>query len=304
MASEEVDDGPFIHAFVGLQATGAIGLCIILLTALSSKRIQRDLTWYNFCIAWIISCISYLLLSFAGQQTGPAPNHVLCLTQASLIYAAPNLTAFATLALVIQLWLNVHSAPIGSTSPRHRVSGLVTLILLSVPYAVAIVTLVASLMVASHWPGCVSRAKSSMYCGMNIRLPGQVSAILVAVSMGVAVFLEVFIAVTLYRNWRLLKSLDGHIMHSMRTSVRVGIFSLFSILSIAVAPVYLSAVMAPIPNIIIALTPVAAFFVFGSQKDLLSVWIFWRRVPSSPLSDEHDCDITEMLKTSPSHSPT
>lgn len=29
-----------------------------------------------------------------------------------------------------------------------------------------------------------------MYCGMNIRLPGQVSAILVAVSMGVAVFLE------------------------------------------------------------------------------------------------------------------
>ncbi|KZT22579.1 hypothetical protein NEOLEDRAFT_643412 [Neolentinus lepideus HHB14362 ss-1] len=60
-----------------------------------------------FMFPWIVSCISYTLLLFAGRQTGPAPSFCLCLTQAILIYAAPVLSAFAGMALILQLLCNV-----------------------------------------------------------------------------------------------------------------------------------------------------------------------------------------------------
>jgi hypothetical protein len=48
----------FFNAF---QCIGGLGLLLILIAALT-RRIHRFMTWMNFCFAWIISSISYLLL--------------------------------------------------------------------------------------------------------------------------------------------------------------------------------------------------------------------------------------------------
>lgn len=51
----------FVAFFIACQALGGLGLLVILVTALS-QRIRRYATWLNFCAAWILSCVSYLLL--------------------------------------------------------------------------------------------------------------------------------------------------------------------------------------------------------------------------------------------------
>ncbi|KAL0950948.1 hypothetical protein HGRIS_007700 [Hohenbuehelia grisea] len=274
-------DAGFIHAFVALQGSAAIALCILLVTASVSRRITRDATWYNFCISWIISCLSYLLLSLAGQQFSSTPIHAVCLTQASLIYAAPPLTACTTLALVIQLWSNVQSISLVPTSPQSKKRGLMSWILLLVPYAVFLVVFIGGLLVGIQHPDSVIMSPTSgMYCGISIKLPGWVSAILVATFMLATIVLEFLVVVTFYRNWRALRDLDARVKNSLTLAIRIATFTLFSLMSVVVAPVYLAAVMAPVPNIIISLTPLTAVLVFGTQTDLLYVWMFWRKPPS------------------------
>ena len=51
-----------LKVFVAFQASGGIGLLLVLLTALFAPKIYRHFTWLNFCITWLIYCISYLLL--------------------------------------------------------------------------------------------------------------------------------------------------------------------------------------------------------------------------------------------------
>lgn len=81
-----------VRLFLGLQLTGAIGMIITLCTAILSRQVKRNATWYAFCVSWVVSCASYCLLFFAGAQFGPEPSHPLCVTQASLAYAAPALS--------------------------------------------------------------------------------------------------------------------------------------------------------------------------------------------------------------------
>jgi hypothetical protein len=80
-----------VRAFVALNFVGGIGLLMVILTALLSPNVRRLPTWYNFCASWVVSCISYTLLTFGGQQTTPTPSYPLCSMQAALIYAVPPL---------------------------------------------------------------------------------------------------------------------------------------------------------------------------------------------------------------------
>jgi hypothetical protein len=81
-----------VRAFVALNFVGGIGLFVVTLTAIFSPKVRRLPTWYNFCVSWILSCISYTLLTFAGQQTTSSPSHSLCFAQSVLIYAVPPLS--------------------------------------------------------------------------------------------------------------------------------------------------------------------------------------------------------------------
>jgi hypothetical protein len=112
---------PLDVGFLALETFGWSGSLIILLTVIFSN-VRRHITWINFCMSWILSSLSYCLLLFARQDYGPEPNHILCLVQSPLIYAAPTLyvsnliykkvilayiltrrTAGTTLALVIHV---------------------------------------------------------------------------------------------------------------------------------------------------------------------------------------------------------
>jgi len=64
---------------------GLVGAVLMLLTAIIWRKIvRRHASWFNFMITWIISCSSYIFL--LGEPVGRTPNHILCLSQAALIF--------------------------------------------------------------------------------------------------------------------------------------------------------------------------------------------------------------------------
>src|SRR6266498_1561310 len=80
-----------VRAFLALNFVGGIGLLLVIVTAIFSPNVKRLPTWFSFCASWIFSCISYTLLTLAGQQFTTHPSYPLCFTQAALVYAVPPL---------------------------------------------------------------------------------------------------------------------------------------------------------------------------------------------------------------------
>ena len=48
--------------FVAFHIVGGLGNLAMLITAIASRRVNRQVTWINFCITWVIFSISYTLL--------------------------------------------------------------------------------------------------------------------------------------------------------------------------------------------------------------------------------------------------
>jgi hypothetical protein len=114
-----------LPAFVALLALGGqIGLPILVLTCLRSKRLNRHPTFVNCCVTAIIySLVFCILLSrvpvlrfasspsdrpagfriYTGQYRRAEPNHALCVVQASMVMAVlpmcdcPGLTSLANI---------------------------------------------------------------------------------------------------------------------------------------------------------------------------------------------------------------
>lgn len=51
-----------LKVFLAFELLGGIGNIAMLITAIVSSRVNRHLTWINFCITWVIYALSYTLL--------------------------------------------------------------------------------------------------------------------------------------------------------------------------------------------------------------------------------------------------
>ncbi|KAI0819275.1 hypothetical protein BC628DRAFT_1333405 [Trametes gibbosa] len=265
-----------LKVFLIFQFAGAAGLLAVLATALFAPKVYRHFTWLNFCISWLIYCISYTLLAFSGQQTRPEPpSYPLCLTQAVLIYAAPVLVAMTTFSLVLQLWFTLSNAVRPS---KQAIQGNVWRngFLLLAPYVAWLGFIIAMLVIGTRNPHSVQRAGALVYCTIK-GPPGNITAIFVAAILLAMVVMDVYIGTVLFKNWRALRGSDhpGAIPFSL--IVRVAIFSFVCVVGIGCAFLFLSNISFFAGNTIIALMPLIAFLVFGTQRDIISVWMFWRR---------------------------
>ncbi|KAI0715780.1 hypothetical protein C8T65DRAFT_138680 [Cerioporus squamosus] len=267
-----------VKVFLAFQITGGVGLLAVLLTALFAPKVYRHFTWLNFCITWLIYCVSYILLAFTGSQTSPKPpSYPICLTQASLIYAAPVLVAMSTFSLVLQLWFTLSNAMQPPKMKTTRRDCFRNTILLVGPYIAWLGFVIAILVIGTLHPNSVARAGHFVYCTIDGGKAGNVTAIVVAVILLVMVGLDIYIATVLYKNWRALRGSDRPGQLPFSLIVRVAIFSFVCVVGIGCAFVFLSNVSYFAGNIIIALMPLIAFLVFGTQKDIVDVWLFWRR---------------------------
>lgn len=216
--------------------------------------------------------MSYTLLTFAGQQTGPEPDHNVCLVQSGLIYAAPVLTSSSTMTLVVQLWVSLNQQQTSETVPRSKVPALVLLVF---PYVAWIGVFAGSLVFGITHPHDVQRARSCVYCINASGIPGKVSASVVLIVMVTTITLEVFLAVRIYRRRNTYKNGTQHAPHlSLTTALRTGIFTLVGVFSIVVSLVFVSEsnFNGDLSNVFIAMMPLAAFLIFGTQTDILNAW--------------------------------
>ncbi|KAF8157152.1 hypothetical protein B0H34DRAFT_798458 [Crassisporium funariophilum] len=269
-AVSKQDQDALLKAFIALQLFGLVGLVLMALTVLLSNTAPRHITWSSFVFSWIISCISYTLLFVAGQLENPTPPFGLCLTQAALIYSAPPLTAASTLALVTQVYFNVRNL---FSDQLRRNEKVWTSALLTIPYLMHGVMAIACLVLGLNNPSTVQRIEVGTYCNFKNRIPSKTSSITVAALMLPTIILEVLICNILRQNWSILKRRK----YSPSTALRIIGFSMFGILAIALSIVFASSKdRDPELNIILSLLPAAAVLIFGTQSDILRVWMFWK----------------------------
>ncbi|KAJ3729187.1 hypothetical protein DFJ43DRAFT_488370 [Lentinula guzmanii] len=299
-------------AFNALQFLGLIGSVLSLVTALFSS-IPRQATWYNFFISWIVFCISYLLLFFAGHAYGGEPELYLCIAQSSLTYAASPFAASCCLALVIQLYLNIQATLNGKFIRGKRYMRIVLLI---TPYIIFIsvmieslavnygstLTLTETLIIPNSKMSFATNVKFSSvsYCSLENHLPGRITAALVIILIVPMLVLNLLIYLSFRKHRSFLQ--EGNYTSMF---VRVSAFTLCGLISVIVGLFFfLRAFIGGGDSnqglveldIILAMAPVSAVVIFGTHKDLLNVWLFWRNQtpiakkvenPVPPLSNVH-----------------
>lgn len=253
-------------AFVALQLIGGCGLFITLLTAMMGREVKRYSTWYSFGASWVFSCISYTLLAFAGQRTGPEPVFGLCVIQMGLIYAAPSLTGCTTLALIIHMLLNLRR--LLANAPFRTNSGAVAALLI-VPYIVWLAVFLGTLLYGTSNPDNVRRSPNETYCDSKNPLLSKISSLIVVCCTVLIVALQGVIALRLYQNRGIISGSS----QSVTMVIRVMIFSLLGALALGVAVAYVITWKHDQAfDMLLASLPVLAFLIFGSQLDLLRVW--------------------------------
>ncbi|TFK53776.1 hypothetical protein OE88DRAFT_1280658 [Heliocybe sulcata] len=234
------------------------------------SAVHRQSTWINFCVAWIVSALSYLLLLPFGEVNDLEPNPALCMTQAALVYGAPVVASYATLSLIVQLFINVYNH---LREPGDPPKGLTIKIfwLLVCPWILYAIIIVDALEQGLLHMDKVQRGLAFCYVSTNV--PGRISAGLTALALLVTVSLEVVVVVVLYRRWRLYRSLPVTKVPPLEMLVRVAAFTVFAFVAICLAGLLVTIrVDSYVDQLILAVMPVAAFLSLGINKDILSVW--------------------------------
>ncbi|KIK58599.1 hypothetical protein GYMLUDRAFT_74867 [Collybiopsis luxurians FD-317 M1] len=279
-----------LKAFVALELFGGIGMLILLVSALLSqmriirpitvdstpKTINRSLTWFSFCISWIISASSFCLLFFAGKQfdVNELPSYGLCLTQAVLVYASPPLTGATTFALFFEMWLIFRAA---ITDQRFGgVRRVARIFLLSVPYGFWIVLLVGLFIVGGIEPELVQRDLTfAPYCTMRSSIISVLVSVLELVSALAVLVMLVILVINLFRvrqqisRWRS----NGRHKEMMALLIRLLLFGVLGLIAATISTVFIFNRSPGVKsNIAFAVLPSGGALVFGSQKDFLQLW--------------------------------
>jgi len=264
-----------VEAFIALQI---IGGALFLFVAVSAFLAQlrggsRHPTFFSFCGAWVVFCVSYSLLYLAGQQDArPAPQHGLCVIQSALVYAAPPLASSATTSLVTHLMLSILLA-LSRTTDKRR-SSLMSAALLIVPWLIWVVCFVGILLFGLHHPKSVELSPNGTFCILVDTTLPKLASIWATVASTVLVSQEVIITVLLYRNREVFSGFG----HNKTMAIRVGIFTTLVVSAIAVALIYAVTQKRGVQfDILIAAIPPFTAIIFGSQKDILQVWFFWKK---------------------------
>ncbi|KAJ3932838.1 MAG: hypothetical protein NXY57DRAFT_1060900 [Lentinula lateritia] len=270
-----VSFGPELKAFNALQLLGLIGSIFVLVTALFSS-VPRQATWYNFFISWTVFCASYLLLFFDGHAYDGDPELSLCIAQSSLTYAASPFSAACSLAMVIQLYINIQTSLTGRSVRGKQYWRIVLMI---TPYVIFTALIIESLSLSLSTPNAKFSAVS--YCSLENHIPGRITAALVVILTVPMLVLNLLIYLSFRKHWTFLQKGNYTSMF-----VRVSAFTLFGLASVIVGLLFflIAFIGARSSNkglveldIVLSMMPVAAVVVFGSHKDLLDVCLFWRK---------------------------
>ncbi|EFI26737.1 hypothetical protein CC1G_15661 [Coprinopsis cinerea okayama7 len=207
-----------VRVFIILQMIGCFSFAFMIFSALVFPSVRRHPVWYNFCLSWVMFSLSYSLLSFAGQQF-TLSSQTICKAQAAMVYAAPFLAGGSSIALVLQLLLNILA--VLSHSPVKRSFPIISFSSIVVPWVMWTAIVIGVVVLIEQNPQLVSISHNGTFC-IVIRSPvPRLTAIAAAVSSIAIVALEVVISYLLYRH----RAIKDIFRQSLAMAVRVFIFT-------------------------------------------------------------------------------
>lgn len=269
-----------------LIAGGQVGLPLVIVTLLFSKKAIRHPTLINFFCTWVIYSVVFCLFLYSRQQDQQLQG-LLCQVQSALIHGAPPMSVVATLALVIQLWLTLREPPVQQTvtlSGSRWPKTLRLRIMLVTPYITFAIFIIITASLQQNenvqvgaWNGLYCTTRGAPIIGYAV--PGFCTAVLVIV-----VGFEVAIAVCYFRTQRTIS--DNFPLADTRKSpamvLRILVFNIYTLITLSAGIVFFSHVAWAWPYMIQAGLPLCAFLVFGTQKDIFLAWKFWKPYPVPP----------------------
>ncbi|KAI0639591.1 hypothetical protein C8Q77DRAFT_74265 [Trametes polyzona] len=303
------DLGALTPLFLTIHLLGGhIGLPILVATFLFSKTAKRHPTVINFCVIWILYSIIYCLLLYGGRELQEDPSYALCLTQAAMNYGAPPMAVVAGFAVVIQV-IPLCICRIGRSLKTNLCTQIWStfvepwkearlaniprwfklLAIIVPPYLVfAAFTITAGYygLRNPHWV----RVKNGLYCGL---MGGEFEMLAVPIFCGAFVALiigfEVATIIRYFRGRCLIKKvfpLVGPKQPSLSPWCRAAFFLVYAAMTLGVCIMDLKQNTTAFGYMIQAALPLAAFLIFGLQKDVILTWFFWNRksgrVPEGP----------------------
>jgi len=267
----------WVMAFNILSALGFMLIAVVFLTALLSPNVRRVSTWYSYMLAWMAFCVTPFLVIGHQTQFDPPPSFAPCVLDSALMYASRPFAAFATLSLILQLYLNV-----STRLKRGEVRPEFVFVLLVVPPILYLIMFLWTFILGVVNPDQVKLEPGGFYCHIERSSPANVGACLVLFATSAALVIEVMIVILLSRNWRAFRSLQRREEHAVSLSiiVRVSVFAILPVVGLGLGfatyvPNLVDKIFPPY-NLLLASLPTAAALIFGSQSDIMHVWMFWR----------------------------
>ncbi|EIN03936.1 hypothetical protein PUNSTDRAFT_138980 [Punctularia strigosozonata HHB-11173 SS5] len=274
----------FKTVFLASQLVAGLGMFTTMFIALFARQVRRPSTWYNFCFGWIVSAVVYtLFLIYDENWWSKTPSPTLCVVQASTIYALVVFCALTNMAYVLEIWITTRLMEMPAIGTYY---GPTTLLLVA-PYVLSTATLVEAFAYAIAHPGSTVLMQG-LYCANIHRFPTAVSAVVVCVATTLTFVFQLLIGVPLWR--RRFQKQSAAMKASTPLFIRFAIFSIFDLIGAVASVMFALQQFGAASNSLIAIMPVGAWLVFGTQGDLLQALSCGRRRnpsrPSTPLLDK------------------
>ncbi|KAI0734995.1 hypothetical protein C8Q76DRAFT_765601 [Earliella scabrosa] len=260
---------------------GHIGLPILVATFTFSKTAKRHPTVVNFCMTWIVYSIIYCLLIYGGGNLLDNPPFELCLAQAAMNYAAPPMAVVAGFEVVLQIW-----STFWEPWKEARLAGIpgwlkMTAIIIP-PYLTFVAFAVSAVYVGRQHPDWV-QVKNGLYCGLtNGQFQMFAVPIFCSIFLVLIILLEFATAIKYFRGRQIIKR-DFPLVDSKKPSLspwcRAALFLVYTALALGVCIMDLQRNPNAFAYMIQAALPLAAFLIFGLQKDVALAWFHWNRKP-------------------------
>ncbi|KZT30826.1 hypothetical protein NEOLEDRAFT_39052 [Neolentinus lepideus HHB14362 ss-1] len=249
-------------------AGGHIGMPLLVLTLLMSKRISCHPTLVNFCITWILYSICYSLTVYdTNSLKYSAPPHRLCNAQATMIGGVAPMAAVAGVAVVIQLWTMFHEVSFSVSGRRGTPHWSYKILALAPPYITFLAfTLASGIIIATH-PDVVG-GPSGLYCSVQLETFQNSVSVFCAVMMIVITIFAAIIATEFSRRWVKIQRAFPLVKRrpSISMCLRAGTFTLYTWITLGVCILFVVQPNMALPYVIVASLPLVAFLVFGTQQ--------------------------------------
>ncbi|KAF7308838.1 hypothetical protein MKEN_01083700 [Mycena kentingensis (nom. inval.)] len=284
-----------ITIFNSFSVAGVLSLTLVVAAAYCSPVIKRSELWYRHMISWVVYSATFLLL--LGRQLGPPPPIGLCMVQASLIYAAPTLPTLSALCFVIDLYISLSSV----VHRKRQIRPSMTKFLHRMPWTVYLAVFFEAMLTIRD-PSLVARGVDHLYCHITSNIPTIASAAIVCLTGVIIIPLEIWITITVCKNWakfRKMSTAAQNPLLSLSMFIRVGLYTFVSFLGVGLSSVsFAGSKLQPGDvlywRLVLPIVPVLAALIFGTQKDMIQAYVFWReRVPDAGVEIEDSKISTE-----------